>query len=243
MLRDGEHIDDLQIKGFKLIQNREKFCFGIDAVLLSNFVDIKNGERVVDLGTGTGVIPVLLAAKTCAEKIVGVEIQQDMVDMARRSVTLNGLKDRIDIIHGDIAKGAPGLELGIWDVVVTNPPYKKRGSGIINPDASKAIARHEIMCTLDDVIKAAAKLLRPRGRLYMIHRPERLMDIALGMRRERLEPKSIRLIHPKVDRPPNLLLVEGVLGGGRHLKWLPPLYVYDENGEYTKEVKAIYGRG
>lgn len=242
LLREGERLDDLQINGYKVIQNREKFCFGIDAVLLSNFATVEKGHRVVDMGTGTGVIPILLAAKTEAAKIVGVEIQEDMVEMARRSVVLNGLESRIDIVHGDISKGILELEGGQWDVVVSNPPYKKYGSGLVNPNSSKAIARHEIMCTLEDVLRTGARLLKSRGRFFMIHRPDRFMDIVVGMREVGLEPKRVRLVYPYIGKAPNLALIEGVLGGRPHLVWMPPLYVYDESGGYTKEIRDMYGQ-
>lgn len=241
-LRDGERLDDLEIQGYKLIQNRDKFCFGIDAVLLSNFAVVGKGHRVVDLGTGTGVIPILLAAKTEALKIVGVEIQDDMVDMARRSVALNSLEDRIDIVQGDIAGRVQELKGNSWDIVISNPPYKKFGSGIVNTDSSKAIARHEIMCTLEDVLATSAGLLKHRGRFFMIHRPDRFMDIVVGMRAVGLEPKRVRMVHPYMGKAPNLVLIEGVLGGGAHLTWMPPLFVYDSGGNYTREIDNIYGR-
>lgn len=242
LLREGERLDDLQIKGYKVIQNRESFCFGIDAVLLSNFANVEKDHRVVDMGTGTGVIPILLAAKTEAAKIVGVEIQEDMVEMARRSVALNGLDSRIEIVQGDISKGIVELEGGQWDVVVSNPPYKKYGSGLVNPNSSKAIARHEIMCTLEDVLRTGARLLKSRGRFFMIHRPDRFMDIVVGMRDVGLEPKRIRLVYPYIGKSPNLVLIEGVLGGRPHLVWMPPLYVYDGSGGYTREIRDMYGQ-
>lgn len=241
-LKEHERLDDLQIGGYKLIQDREKFCFGIDAVLLSDFATAKAGDRVIDMGTGTGVIPILLAAKTDAYRIIGVEIQEAMVEMAGRSVALNNLGDRVSIIHGDISTGLEELGKGKWDVVVSNPPYKKRGSGLLNPESGKAIARHEILCTLDDVLKTGAGLLRDRGRFFMIHRPDRLIDILVGMRGVGLEPKRIRLVHPYIGKAPNLLLIEGVLGGRPYLKWMPPLYVYDSKGNYTDEICRIYGR-
>ena len=241
VLKEGERLDDLQIKGYKIIQNRTKFCFGMDAVLLSSFASVRAGDRVIDLGTGTGMIPILIAAKTKADSITGVELQYDMVDMARRSVALNGLENRISIVHGDITTGLEELDRAKWDVVVSNPPYKKMGSGLVNPKDSKAIARHELMCTLDDVLKTASKLLKFGGRFSMVHRPDRLMDILIGMREVQIEPKRIRLIHPFIDKAPNLILIEGVLGGKPYIEWLPPLYVYDEIGAYTKEIRCMYG--
>lgn len=241
LLKEGERLDDLQIKGYKVIQNRAKFCFGMDAVLLSDFALVKKGDKIVDLGTGTGVIPILLAAKTNASSIMGVEIQEDMVEMARRSIALNGLEHRVCIVHGDIKTGLGELGRGEWDVVVSNPPYKKLGSGLVNPEDAKAIARHEIMCTLDDVLRVGASLLKFGGRFSMVHRPDRFMDVVIGMREIGLEPKRIRLIHPSLGKAPNLMLIEGVLGGRPYLEWIPPLYVYDDTGAYTEEIRRIYG--
>lgn len=241
LLKKGERLDDLQIKGYKLIQDKEKFCFGIDAVLLSNFASIKTGDRVIDMGTGTGVIPILLAAKTMASNIVGVEIQEDMVEMANRSIALNRLEDRVSIVHGDIRTGLLELGVGKWDVVVSNPPYKKQGSGLVNPKSSKAIARHEIRCTLDDVLSTGAKLLKNRGKFAMIHRPDRFIEIVAGMRAVGLEPKRIRLVYPYVGKATNLVLIEAVLGGKPYLTWMPPLYVYDGEGNYTEEIRSMYG--
>lgn len=239
-LGEFERIDDLQFKGLKIIQNSQKFCFGTDAVLLSHFAGIKKGDRVVDLGTGTGIIPILLAGRMADASIHGVEIQPDMVEMAMRSVKLNNLDSRIEIIHGDIKEAPVMLGKGQYTLVVSNPPYKKTGSGIINPHDAKAIARHEILCTLEDILSVAAKLLVIGGRFAMIHQTDRLMDILMGMREQRLEPKRIRLIHPQLNKAPNLVLIEATLHGKPHLQWLPPLFIYNENGLYTNELLEIY---
>lgn len=240
LVYERERIDDLQFKGLKIIQNIDKFCFGMDAVLLSHFAEARKGEQVVDLGAGTGIIPILLSGRSEASKIYGVEIQPDMADMARRSVLLNGLQDRIEIVTGDLKESPYYLGVGKFQLVVSNPPYKKAGSGLINPSDAKAISRHEILCTLEDVLDAAKKLLAHRGRLAMVHRPERMVDILYGMRHRGLEPKRVRLVHGSVDKPPSMVLIEAVKGGKPHLMWLPPLIVYDDKGNMTDEVREIY---
>lgn len=241
IMKDGERIDDLQLKGLRIIQDKSKFCFGTDAILLSSFARVSSGDMVADLGTGTGIIPILLCGKTNARYIRGIEIQHDMVDMARRSVALNGLKDRVDILEGDIKIAHAYLEAGSFDVVVSNPPYKKVGSGMVNPNDKKAIARHEILCTLKDVISAASRLLRFGGRFSMVHRPDRLIDIVCGMREYNIEPKRIQMVHKNQSRPPSLVLIEGILGGKPSLDCLPPLFIYDEDGNYTPQLCKIYG--
>lgn len=235
-----ERIDDLQYKGLRIIQDRRKFCFGTDAVLLSQFADIRRGDRVVDLGTGTGIIPILLAGRVEDARITGLEIQPDSVALAQRSVALNNLGVRVRIVHGDIRNSGEILGKNKYSLVISNPPYRKVGSGLINPSDSKALARHEILCTLEDVLASAAVLLESGGRFAMIHQTDRLVDIIYGMRRLKLEPKRIRLVHPKAGKPPNLVLIEGMLHGRPYLKWLPPLFVYGENGDYTEEMKRIY---
>ena len=240
LIYERERVDDLQFKGLKIIQNIDKFCFGMDAVLLSHFADAKKGEQVVDLGTGTGIIPILLSGRSEVSKIYGVEIQPDMADMARRSVLLNGLQDRIEIVTGDLRESPYYLGIGKFQLVVSNPPYKKAGSGLINPSDAKAISRHEILCTLEDVLDAAKKLLADRGRLVMVHRPERMVDILYGMRQRGLEPKRVRLVHGTVNKPPSMMLIEAVKGGKPHLTWMSPLIVYDDRGNMTDEVKEIY---
>lgn len=238
-LKETERIDDLQLKGLKLIQDKNGFCFGVDAVLLANFAKVKKGANVADLGTGTGIIPILIAGKSEAKNIVGVEIQEDVYEMATRSVKLNSLEDRVKIINTDIKTVDKELEINNYHVVTSNPPYM-HADGIKNPNDKKAISRHEVKCNLEDVIKAASRLVMPRGKFFMIHRPTRLVDIITLGRKYRLEPKVIQFVHPKPKKAPNLVLVESVKDGKPELKILDPLYVYGEDGEYTKELKDIY---
>ena len=239
-INDYERIDDLNFKGLKIIQNPNNFCFGMDAVLLSHFAKARPGEKVVDLGTGTGIIPILMSGRSEDTYFDAIEIEPTMAEMARRSVKLNELEDRIKIIEADLKESPNHLGTRKYQLVTTNPPYKKVGTGLVNPNHAKAIARHEILCSLDDVLKAASKLLVRGGRLSMVHRPNRLWDILLGMRDYGLEPKKIRLVYPSLDKAPNMLLLEAVLGGKPHLSWLPPLIVYDAQGDFTDELKEIY---
>lgn len=241
-LMEDERIDDLQYKGLKIIQKDKAFRFGLDAVLLANFADVKKGNSVIDLGTGTGIISILLAGKTEASSIVGLEIQEDMAEMAGRSVKMNCLEDRVKIVCGDIKESVNLFGASSFDVVVTNPPYMNRGGGIINLSDTKAISRHEILCTLEDVIKSASKLLVPGGQFAMVHRPDRLADIIWLMRNYSIEPKYIRFVHPSPYKKPNLILIKGSRQGRPQLKMLDPLYVYDENGKYSKEINEIYCR-
>lgn len=239
-LGEHERIDDLQYKGLRIIQNPNKFCFGTDAVLLSGFATIRRGDRVLDLGTGTGIIPILLAGRQDEARITGLEIQADMVEMASRSIRLNQLQDRVKIIKGDIKDARDLLEMDSFDLVVSNPPYKKLGSGLVNPNSSLAIARHELLCTLEDVIGAASDLLRSGARFAMIHQSDRLADIIYFMRTHRLEPKRLQMVHPNKDKPPNLVLVEGIKDSKPHIKWSRPLFVYDDEGNYSQDIKDIY---
>lgn len=242
-IKENERIDDLQFKGLRIIQDTEGFCFGVDAVLLANFADVKKGDLVIDLGTGTGIIPILLAGKTEAEKITGLEIQQAMSEMAGRSVQLNDLEKRVEIVHGDIKDSVELFGPSKFQVVITNPPYMNSGGGLVNPSDAKAISRHELLCTLEDVIISSSKLLVPGGQLAMIHRPERLVDIVYLMRKNNIEPKVIRFVHPSPYKKANLLLIKGSRGGRPQLKMIEPLYVYNEQGEYSEEIDRIYARG
>lgn len=239
-LREFERIDDLQFKGLQIIQNTKKFCFGTDAVLLSHFAGIRKGDRVVDLGTGTGIVPILLAGREQEAQICGLEIQPDMAEMAKRSIKINSLESRVEILDADLKEAPEILGRGRYTLVVSNPPYKKAGSGICNPEDVKAIARHEILCTLEDVLISASKLLCVGGRFALVHRPERTMDILTGMRQYRLEPKRIRMVHPQLHKAPILVLIEAVLHGKPYLNWMPPLVLYDQNMQYTDELKDIY---
>ena len=209
-INDYERVDDLHRKGYKIIQDPKKFCFGIDAVLLSGFATVKKGENVLDMGTGTGIIPILLEAKTEGNHFTGLEIQEESVEMARRSVKLNGLSDKIDIDQGDIKDVLSMYKLASFDVITSNPPYMNDGGGLKNDFTPKAIARHEILCSLDDVIKGAAKLLKNGGRFYMVHRPHRLSDIMFKLRENKLEPKKLRFIHSYIDKEPSMVLIEAV---------------------------------
>lgn len=242
MLREGERIDDLQLKGLKIIQNPDWFCFGIDAVLLSDFARVKKKDRVVDLGTGTGIIPVLLYGKYEPREIIGVEIQTEVAEMAERSMKLNNIDDRIGIFKGDIKDCFKELGINSFDIAISNPPYKKGDTGIINPGDKKAISRHEILINLDELIFSAFKLLKDGGRFYMIHRPERLKDIILGLDKYKLNPKRIRFIHPNTNKRPTMVMIEAQKYGGDFLQVMEPLYVYKEDGSYTEEINRIYGR-
>ncbi|MEG2246079.1 MAG: tRNA1(Val) (adenine(37)-N6)-methyltransferase [Romboutsia sp.] len=238
-LKETERIDDLQLKGLKLIQDTTGFCFGVDAVLLANFAKVKKGAKIVDLGTGTGIIPTLIAGKSEASKIIGVEIQEEVYEMATRSVKLNNLEDRVKIINADIKTIDKELEVHGYHVVTSNPPYMHI-DGIKNPNDKKAISRHEVKCNLEDVIKAASRLTMPKGKFFMIHRPTRLVDIIDLGRKYKLEPKQIQFIHPRAGKAPNLMLVEFAKDGKPELKILDPLYVYGEDGNYTEELRAVY---
>lgn len=241
ILKSDERIDDLHRNNYKIIQNTEKFCFGMDAVLLSGFTRVLLDETVLDMGTGTGIIPILLEAKTPGKRFYGLEIQKESADMARRSVILNKLEDKIDIIEGDIKEASMLFGRSSFDVVTCNPPYMNHNHGITNSDSSKAIARHEILCTLEDVIREASRVLKPKGRLYMVHRPFRLVDIINTCSKYKLEAKRMRFVYPYVDKEPNMVLVECIKGGGRNLIACPPLIVYKKPGVYTEEIIEIYG--
>jgi len=240
-LKGNERLDDLQRSGYQIIQDPERFCFGMDAVLLSGFAKAKEGDSVLDLGTGTGIIPILMEAKTDAKKLVGLEIQPESADMARRSVALNQLESKIQIIDGDIKEAASIFGAASFDVVTCNPPYMIGQHGIQNPDAPKAIARHEIYCTLEDVISQAAKLLEPGGHFYMVHRPFRLAEMISLMTQYRVEPKRMQLVYPYIDKEPNMVLIEGVRGGKSRMQVEKPLIVYKEPGVYMPEIYDIYG--
>ena len=237
-----EGIDDLQLKGLKLIQKQQGFRFGVDAVLLSDFANIKNKHRVVDLCTGTGIIPFLAYGKYNPKEVIGLEIQDDMVEMANRSSELNDITDIVKFVHGDLKDKKLIDSLGKFDVVTVNPPYKLNNAGIVNPNDKLAIARHEVMCTLEDVIIAARRLLKDNGRMFIVHRPERLADIFGLMRKYKIEPKRVRMVQPNTKKAPNIVLVEGQRDGGAFLKWEETLYVYDDNGNYSEEIDRIYGR-
>lgn len=240
-LKENERIDDLQRNGYQIIQNRDGFCFGMDAVLLSGFASVKPGEKAVDLGTGTGIIPILLEAKYQGLHYTGLEIQKEMAEMARRSVALNHLEDKITIVTGDIKEASRLFGAASFDVVTSNPPYMNDAHGLKNPDLPKAVARHEVLCTLDDVVREAARLLRPGGRFYLVHRPHRLTEIITALKSCRLEPKRMKMVHPFVDKEANMVLIEAVRGGKSMIKVEAPVIVYKEPGVYTDEIYTIYG--
>lgn len=240
-LKPGERFDDLQRNHYKIIQNPEKFCFGMDAVLLSGFARVKPGESVLDLGTGTGILPILLEAKTKGKRFVGLEIQEESADMARRSIAVNGLEEKITIEDGDIKEASRLFGAASFDVVTTNPPYMTGQHGLVNPDLPKAIARHEILCTLEDVVREASRILKENGRFYMVHRPFRLAEIFQVMAQYRLEPKRMQLVYPYVEKEPNMVLIEGLKGGKPRITVEKPLIVYKEPGVYQDEIYNIYG--
>lgn len=240
-LKDNERIDDLQRNGYQIIQKQNGFCFGMDAVLLSGFANVKPGERAVDLGTGTGIIPILLEAKYDGIHYTGLEIQEEVADMARRSVALNHLEDKLSIVTGDIKEASRLFGAASFDVVTSNPPYMNDAHGLKNPDLPKAIARHEVLCTLDDVTREASRLLKPGGRFYMVHRPHRLIEIITSLKNYGMEPKRMKMVHPFVDREANMVLIEAVRGGKSMIKVEAPIIVYKEQGVYTDEIYTIYG--
>ena len=240
-LKDNERIDDLQRNGYQIIQNRDGFCFGMDAVLLSGFAKVKPEEKAIDLGTGTGIIPILLEAKNQGMHYTGLEIQEEVADMAARSVALNHLEDKITIVRGDIKEASRLFGAASFDVVTSNPPYMNDAHGLKNPDLPKAISRHEVLCTLEDVAREAARLLRPGGRFYLVHRPHRLIEIITALKSVGMEPKRMKMVHPFADKEANMVLIEAVRGGKSMIKVEAPVIVYKEPGVYTDEIYTIYG--
>lgn len=242
-LKDNERIDDLEFKDLKIIQNNQKFCFGMDSILLSDFAkQIKKDSIVIDLGTGTGIISILLSAKTDAKKIYGIEIQEDVAEMANRSVILNNLTNKIEIINKDIKELSNTFNKNSIDVIVTNPPYKEINRGITNESENKLISRHEIKANLEDFIRISAELLKDHGELYMVNRPERIVDIMELLRKYKLEPKNMRFVYPKIDKEPNLLLIKAIKNAKKFIKIEKPLIVYNENNEYNDEIYKIYNK-
>ena len=241
-LKENERMDDLQCNGLKIIQNKKEFCFGIDAVLLSDFAKkTKKNAKVIDLCTGTGIIAILLTAKSPASKIIGVEIQEHIAEMACRSVEMNDLSKKVEIMNDDLMNLKNKIIAGSIDTVTVNPPYKPKNSGIINEKDTKTIARHEISCTLEDIVKESARLLNTGGNLCMVHKVERMTDIFVLFRKYKLEPKRMRLVYSKLNEPATLVLIEGVKGGKPFLKMEAPIYVYEKENEYTDQIREIYG--
>lgn len=242
-LKENERIDDLEFKGLKIIQNEKGFCFGMDSVLLSDFAkNMKNNSTVLDLGTGTGIIPILLCGKTNLKKVVGIEIQQDVANMAKRSSQLNNLQDRFEVVNTNIIDLKNIYEKQSFDVIVTNPPYKKENTGITNENEAKLISRHEITANLEDFISISKDLLKDKGEFYMVHRPERLVDILSLMRKYKIEAKILKFVSPNKNKEPNLILIKGIKNANSFLKVEKNLYVYNEDGEYTNEILKIYNK-
>ena len=240
-LKEQERLDDLGRKGYRIIQNKEKFCFGIDAVLLSDFAKAKPSEQVLDIGTGTGIIPILMEARMEGANFTGLDIQQESIEMAKRSVELNGLSEKIHMVCGDVKEAVNIFGAASFQVITTNPPYMIGQHGLVNPKEPKAIARHEICCTLEDILEVSSKLLKVKGRFYMVHRPFRLAEIMTKCVRYGLEPKRIRFVHSYVDKEPSMVLIEALKGGNSGVKIEPPLIVYKEPNVYTEEIHQIYG--
>lgn len=258
-LKEGERLDDTGFGGYGLIQKPEEFCYGVDAVLLSDFAakHIRRGQRICDLGTGTGIVPLILAHKTEDTLITGVEIQRDSWDRACRMAKWNGLENRLTFLCGDVAQIACGakqsvcgasdaalrqLSLGSFQSVTANPPYMVESSALKSDNEAKRIARHETTATLRQFVKAAALLLAERGEFCMVHRPSRLVDIMAACREFRLEPKELRFVSPREGEVPNILLIRCKKGAGSELKILPPLAVHEEGGGYSEEIMRIYER-
>lgn len=243
LLKENERIDDLEFKDLKIIQKNNGFCFGIDSVLLSDFAkEIKKNSNVVDLGTGTGILSILLSGKTNLKKIYGIEIQKDIADMAKRSVKLNNLEDKVEIINTDIKNLKNIFDINSFDAIVTNPPYKNENSGKINENEYKYISRHETTANLSDFIKISVQLLKDKGSFYMVHRPERLVDIIYELRSNKLEPKNIKFVYSNKEKEPKLVLIKAVKNANKFLKVEKPLFVYNQDGNYTDEILKIYNK-
>ncbi len=242
-IKENERIDDLQYKDLKIIQETDGFCFGIDSILLSDFAkNIKKNSKVADLGTGTGIIGLLLCKKTNLAEMTGIEIQEDVANMAERSIKLNNLEEKFRIINSNINEifSKKLLEKNVFDVVVMNPPYKEVGTGEINENEKKLISRHEIKANLSDFIKTASGLLKDKGELYIVHKPERMPDIIQKLRENKIEPKELRVVYSNKNSEASLILIKAVKGGKKFLKIDRPLYIYNESGQYSDEIKQIY---
>lgn len=242
LVKDDETLEDLQLSGLKIIQKKDGFRFGIDAVLLSDFAKDIRADEMLDMCTGSGIVAILLSAKTKISKIFGLEIQEEVFSCAKRTIKLNGLENRVFLDMGDLKEGYKIYGKRRFDLVTCNPPYMPKGTAVTNDLTEKVIARHEVMCTLEDVIKSASELLKQHGHFALVHKPTRLADILCLMRKYEIEPKRIRFVHKEKDAVPSLVLVDGAYKGGNELRIMPPLYLYNENGEETEELKRIYGK-
>lgn len=240
-LKENEKIEDLQYKNLKIIQNKKGFCFGIDSILLSDFAkEIKKDAKVIDLGTGTGIIATLLCKKTELKEIIGIEKQKEVYEMAKRSIALNQLENQFKIINEDIINVTKILEKNTFDAIVTNPPYKKKDTGVRNEEEKKIISRHETTATLEDFIKVSKDLLKDKGEFYMVHRPDRLVDILNLMRNYKIEPKILRFVYSNEASEPKLILVKGIKNAKPFLQVKKNLYIYNKSGEYSEEINKIY---
>ena len=243
ILKDNERIDDLEFENLKIIQNKSWFCFGVDAVLLSDFAkDIKPNSNIIDLCSGSGIISILLSKKTKPKSITAIEIQKDVAEMSERSIKLNNLQDIIKVYNTDLNNLENLLHNNSFDSIVTNPPYKEINSGIQNESLNKLISRHEIKCNLDDILRVSSNLLKNNGSFYMVHRPNRLCDIICTMRKYNLEPKLIKFVQPNIKKSPNLVLIKGVKNAKTFLKFENNLILYNLDGSYTNEVLKIYNK-
>ena len=240
LLKPGERLDDLQRNGLHIIQHPRAFRFGMDAVLLADFTRLRPRERVADMGTGTGILLLLLSTRTKASRLVGLEVQHAVAERARRSVAWNGLTERIEIMEGDLKCAKSLFCPNSFDLVVCNPPYGKAGHSFSGDSSERNIARHEVLCTLDDILRESGKILGDKGRFYMVHRPFRLPEILRKMSEYRLEPKRMQLVYPQADKEPNMVLLEGLKGGKPRLKVEPPLIVYEKDGSYTRQIREAY---
>ena len=242
-LKENERIDDLEFNNLKIIQKSDGFCYGIDSVLLSDFAkNIKKNSNVIDMGTGTGILGFLLIAKTRINKVIGIEIQPEIADMAQRSIAMNCLDNKFKILNCNIKEIDNKLKEDSYDAVITNPPYKKLNSGKTNENEVKLISRHEVKASLEDFIKVSFKMLKDKGSLYMVHRAERLVDIMYEMRKNKMEPKRIRFVYSNQRSESKLVMIEAVKNGKSSVRIEEPLFIYNDDGSYTDEILKIYNK-
>ncbi len=239
-IRRDETLDALMNTRLKLIQKKRGYRYSIDAILLAHFCKLKRGDRVIDLGTANAVIPMLVATQSLAAQVVGVEIQAELIDMARRNIAINNMEGKIDLLHRDVRDLPKFFDKASFDVVISNPPYRPVGTGRVNPDPQRALARHEILGSLKDMVQVASFLLRPRGRFYVIYPSSRTVDMLLILRESNLEPKRIQIVHSDAKEDAKLVLAEGVKDGRKELRVLKPLFVYGPDGRHTREMGRIY---